>query len=127
MSLSDYHQSKMNNLTKDLENAGLKVSKNVPLELHTTFKIGGPAELFISVTKREDLVKTIEIARSFDLPHFLLGGGSNLLVRDNGIKGIVIHDKTTGFTIDKNNKTIQINSGQPLAPMAGRETRDIFG
>lgn len=117
MDFESYHQKKMFDLNLALQKEGFRVEKNVPLSLHTTFKIGGPAELFVTVSKRDALVKAINIAQSFSLPHFLLGGGSNLLVQDGGMKGLVIQDRTTGFELDKTTKTIRINSGQPMASM----------
>lgn len=117
MDLTGYHQEKMEDLNLVLEKENFKVQKNVPLSLHTTFKIGGPAEAFVSVNDKESLVKAIDIAHSFSLPHFLLGGGSNILVQDQGMKGLVIQDRTSGFEIDRTTKTIKINSGQPLAEM----------
>jgi len=67
---------------------GLK--KNVSLKNYTTFKIGGPANYFFEAKNKEDLIKAIITAKKFKLPFFILGGGSNLLVSDEGFKGLVI-------------------------------------
>ncbi len=66
------------------------IQKNVSLKEHTTFKIGGPAEYFLIVQKEDDLVRAINLAKKLKLPVFVFGGGSNLLVSDEGIKGLVI-------------------------------------
>ncbi len=66
------------------------VRENVPLKEHTTFKIGGPARYFLEVQKKEDLVRALEAAKKFNIPFFILGGGSNLLVSDDGFAGLVI-------------------------------------
>jgi len=60
------------------------------LAKYTTFKIGGPADFFVEVEKEEELVKLLKLLRELNLPYFILGGGSNLLVADEGFRGIVI-------------------------------------
>jgi len=67
---------------------GLKT--NIELKKHTTFKIGGPAKYFFIAKTKEGLIKAIKTAKEFNLPFFILGGGSNLLVSDKGYKGLVI-------------------------------------
>jgi UDP-N-acetylmuramate dehydrogenase len=60
-----------------------------PLKRHTTFRIGGPADAFLSVECVEDLAKLYRFSRRRRVPLFLIGWGSNLLVRDGGVRGIV--------------------------------------
>lgn len=67
-----------------------KIQKNVPLAPMTTFKIGGPAKYFIEVKTREDLAEAIKWAKKNDQKVFYLGGGSNLLISDEGFDGLVI-------------------------------------
>jgi len=61
-----------------------------PMSLHTTFRIGGPADAYVEIDKREDLPALFRFARENGLGVFLLGWGSNLLVRDGGIRGVVL-------------------------------------
>ncbi|MEI6287006.1 MAG: FAD-binding protein, partial [Bacillota bacterium] len=61
-----------------------------PLAAHTTFKIGGPAECMILPMTIEEVRAVCLVAKNYNVPIFILGGGSNLLVRDNGIAGIVL-------------------------------------
>ena len=61
-----------------------------PMKVHTSFRIGGPAELFLTPENAAQLVETIRILRRHEIPIFILGNGSNLLVRDKGIRGAVI-------------------------------------
>ena len=61
-----------------------------PMSRHTTFKIGGNAEWFLMPKTKEQLLKTLEIVYGMELPSFILGNGSNLLVGDSGIRGAVI-------------------------------------
>ena len=67
-----------------------KAQKNVLLKNYTTYKIGGPAKYFFVAKSKEDLLAGLETAKSFKLPVFILGGGSNLLVSDKGFKGFVV-------------------------------------
>jgi len=60
-----------------------------PMKLHTTFKIGGAADRFITV-KADNLIKVISEIKRCEFPFFILGKGSNLLVSDKGIEGVVI-------------------------------------
>ncbi|TDL79963.1 UDP-N-acetylmuramate dehydrogenase [Peribacillus frigoritolerans] len=67
-----------------------KVVQNEPLAKHTTIKIGGPAEIFVEPNSIEDLKKTMDIVTESGVPWRAIGRGSNLLVGDSGIKGVVI-------------------------------------
>lgn len=66
------------------------VKQNVSLKERTTFKIGGPAKYFLEARNKEDIMGAIDWAKEQGLPFFILGGGSNLLVSDNGFNGLVI-------------------------------------
>ncbi|MBI5710275.1 MAG: UDP-N-acetylmuramate dehydrogenase [Candidatus Eisenbacteria bacterium] len=63
-----------------------------PLRLHTTFRIGGPADFFFAARTPDHLVTALRAARAAGVPVFLLGGGSNLLVSDAGFRGLVIRN-----------------------------------
>ncbi len=63
-----------------------------PLRHHTTFRIGGPAEYFFSARTADDLVAALSSANELGLPVFVLGCGSNLLVSDDGLPGLVIRN-----------------------------------
>lgn len=62
-----------------------------PLANYTTYRVGGPADLFVRPRNAEDVVAVLSFARSEELPVFILGGGANILVSDRGIRGIVIN------------------------------------
>ena len=57
---------------------------------HTTFRIGGPADIFVLPDSVEDIRRIIKYAKANDIPYYVMGNGSNLLVADSGIRGIVI-------------------------------------
>lgn len=62
-----------------------------PMRLHTTFRIGGPADLFVEVRSAEELSRCLAVLDREGLPWFILGGGANILVGDKGIRGAVLH------------------------------------
>jgi UDP-N-acetylmuramate dehydrogenase len=66
------------------------IRRDVPLAPLTTFKVGGPADWLIDVHRGDVLAKVIELARAADTPFTVLGGGSNVLVADAGVRGIVV-------------------------------------
>lgn len=76
------------NVKTRLEKCGCSVKEREPMQLHTSFKIGGPAELFVTVSSMNQLKILLSAVKEYDLPLMLVGNGSNLLVRDEGIAGI---------------------------------------
>lgn len=68
----------------------MELREHVPLAPYTTLNVGGPARLFCSVISEDELVEALGLARERNLPVFVLGGGSNLLVSDAGFDGLVI-------------------------------------
>ena len=71
-----------------------------PLRLHTTFRIGGPADYFFAARTPDSLVQALRAAHAIGLPVFLLGGGSNLLVSDQGFRGLVVHNACEAIEFD---------------------------
>ena len=67
-----------------------RVQHDAPLAPLTTFKVGGRADWLIQARSREDVSRALEIAREFEMPVTVLGGGSNVLVADAGLRGLVI-------------------------------------
>ncbi|HTK04892.1 MAG TPA: UDP-N-acetylmuramate dehydrogenase [Candidatus Eisenbacteria bacterium] len=66
---------------------------------HTTFRIGGPAEFFLEAKTADDAVKAAAAARELGIAFFVFGGGSNMLVSDGGVKGLVVKMANRGFTV----------------------------
>ena len=79
---------------------GVKTSRDEPLGRFTTMRVGGPADLFVTPHNRFELRKLVQFARGRDLPHFLLGRGSDLVIADAGIRGLVIQVRAEGIRID---------------------------
>jgi len=74
---------------------------------HTTFRIGGPADFFYPASTPEELIKGINTAKEFNLPYFVLGGGSNLLVSDSGFRGLMIKNLCRKLLIQENKVSAQ--------------------
>ena len=74
-----------------------EIQKNITLKDYTSFKIGGKAKYFFAAETKEDIIKVIKVAKKLDLPFFILGGGSNLLVTDKGFDGLVIKIQNTKY------------------------------
>jgi UDP-N-acetylmuramate dehydrogenase len=74
-----------------VQSSSIRIQEAVSLAPYTTFRIGGPARYFCEITTESALVEAIDFARQRNLPIFVLGGGSNLLVSDAGFNGLVLH------------------------------------
>jgi UDP-N-acetylmuramate dehydrogenase len=71
-----------------------------PLRLHTTFRIGGPADYYLAARTPEQMVSALRAAHQLGIPVFLLGGGSNLLVSDDGFRGLVVRNACEKIEFD---------------------------
>ncbi len=92
----------------------IEYRKGESMKLHTSFKIGGEADLFVTVRSTEELREVILKAKSLGIPYFILGKGSNLLVSDKGIEGIVISlSMLDGISV--NDDRITAGAGATLA------------
>jgi UDP-N-acetylmuramate--alanine ligase len=89
-----------------------------PLSKHTTLRVGGPAQFWVEPRNEKAFSDLIRFCRDENLPLFAMGRGSNLLVRDGGIRGVVVHPR--GGDFDK----IQVNSSEITAG-AGVKLREI--
>lgn len=70
-----------------------------PLSRHTTFGIGGPADAFVTVRSAQELSRVVMMAREFAAPLFVLGSGSNVLIGDRGIRGVVIDNQAKSWRV----------------------------
>lgn len=94
---------------------GVEILENEPMAKHTTFKVGGPAQYYVEVNNKANLHKVLTAAKELKLPFFIFGGGSNLLVSDKGVSGLVI--KLTEGEIDIIGNRIKVFSGNNLRRM----------
>ena len=94
-----------------------KIFTNEPMSKHTSFKIGGPAEIFVKINNVEELKLIIKISKQAEVPITVVGNGSNLLVSDDGIRGIVLKIEFDKIEIEESGK-LKIGSGVKLAFLA---------
>lgn len=81
-----------------------RVGRNVVLAPYTTFKIGGPADLFFEARSAEELANAVTVARRREIPYFVLGLGANILVGDKGFRGLVIRNVADAFRFDESGR-----------------------
>jgi len=84
-------------LTQAATALGIAIAANEPLARHTTFRIGGPADLYAIATTQQELEQLAELGAEHDIETTILGGGSNVLVSDAGVRGLVIANQTRQF------------------------------
>lgn len=83
---------------------------NEPMSKHTTFRIGGNADIFVRLRNIEQIKRIVELSRKIQIPLKFIGNGSNLLVKDNGVRGIVAKICTNSYDW-MDNETIRADSG----------------
>lgn len=101
------------NIEFDLkENLGNEnVYINEPMSKHTSFKIGGDADYFVKIQNIDSLKYVLQLVKENDLPLFILGNGSNILVSDKGIRGIVCQIQIDKFEVKESKDDILVTLG----------------
>ena len=89
----------------------MEILKNVPLNIHSTFKLGGSASYFIVVNDVEELKEAVAFAKSIDQPHLVAGGFSNMLFGDGGYEGVVIKNGIGGYEFFEKNGSVFVGAG----------------
>lgn len=103
------------------EKFGDKVKENVPLAPYTSARIGGPADIFITVDTVAELVRVVRHLWKNDLPFVMLGGGSNILVSDKGVRGVVILNRAKKTTFHAGDQpSVTAESGVVFSNLANR-------
>ncbi len=98
-------------------NTESKVMVNELMKNHTTYGIGGPADLFVLPSNKEDLIKVFEISKEYKQEVNVIGSGSNLLVSDDGVRGIIICIKNCLNGIDVEDNKIYAECGVMLGKL----------
>ena len=101
------------------------LEQNVPLGPLTTYKIGGPADSFVTVHTSDQLVAAVKAARADNVPWFLLGTGANILIGDGGWRGLVIHNRADHVVFDGERVTAE--SGAVFAELIGQAADHELG
>jgi UDP-N-acetylmuramate dehydrogenase len=89
----------------------IAIDENVPLAPYTTLQVGGPARFFLAVKTEEEAAGGIRFAEKYGCPVFILGGGSNLVVADNGFPGLVIKTEIRGIE-DEDKGKVRTGAGE---------------
>lgn len=97
-----------------------RIKQNEPMKNHTSFRVGGPAEFFIKINSIEELKKVLKFCNIHKVPFMMIGNGSNLLILDEGIKGIVIKLELKEMQIKQAERNVEItvDSGVQLGLLA---------
>lgn len=106
----------------------MHIQANVELAPLTTFRIGGPAKWFVHAETESDVADAVAWARAHDVPLFVMGGGSNLLVSDAGFEGMVLHVGIRGIQgSDQDSKrTFRVAAGENWDDFVQRTVEDDF-
>lgn len=94
-----------------------------PMRKHTTFRIGGNADIFVKPESKEQIAEILRLCRKQDVPYFILGNGSNLLVGDRGFRGVVINIMDNMNDIKVDGGIIKAQAGAMLIKVS-RAARD---
>ena len=102
-------------MTKGSEVAAVKTQEGVSLAEHSNYRIGGPARYFCEAPNEEEIRNGVLFAREQRLPLFVLGGGTNLLIDDEGFNGVVL--KPTVMDLSADRETVAVGAGVPVADL----------
>lgn len=97
---------------------GAAVLENERMDRHTTFRIGGPADLFVCPEHTEQIIRILQLCREAEVPYFILGNGSNLLVSDAGYRGVVLQLDQNYQACLREDDCFTVKSGVLLAKLA---------
>jgi UDP-N-acetylenolpyruvoylglucosamine reductase len=100
---------------------GVKAERNAPLAKLSTMRVGGPADLLATAHNTFELRALVRFARSRDLPLTLLGRGSNVVISDRGVRGLVVHVRAEGSRVDGQGYVAE--AGVPMARAATETQR----
>ncbi|MEG0151962.1 MAG: UDP-N-acetylmuramate dehydrogenase [Cellulosilyticaceae bacterium] len=104
------------------------IKENEPMKSHTSFKIGGVADVFVSPTTKLQLVDAIRICKENQVPYYIIGNGSNLLVSDKGFRGVIIEVSKNLSEMRREGNMIIAEAGALLARIAKTaESADLTG
>ena len=100
---------------------GDNVKENVPLAPYTSARIGGPADVLITAESADDLARIIKLLKKQDLDYTILGGGSNVLVSDKGVRGVVVLNRAKGVRFHNGDEpSVTAESGVVFSNLANR-------
>lgn len=110
--MANLHQSLEKVITKE------KIKCNEPMSKHTSFKTGGKADYYITVKTIEDIRAVTKFAKDNNIQLYIIGNGSNLLVSDKGVRGIVLKIALEDFKIEEKEKEVIVTVGAGIKIMS---------
>lgn len=96
-----------------------KVLLNEPMKKHTTFRVGGPADFFLMPASFEETARIIKLCEKEGAPYYIVGNGSNLLVSDQGYRGVIVQLYKNISSVKVSGKKVYAQAGASLAKIAG--------
>jgi UDP-N-acetylmuramate dehydrogenase len=103
------------------------VKENELMSKHTTFHVGGSARYFVSPSNVEEIIEVIKFCKLKEMPYYVIGNGSNLLVSDKGYKGVIIHLGSRFAGIHVEETTVKVLAGTSLSFMSKQLTKMGLG
>lgn len=99
-----------------LGNENVRVSE--PMSRHTSFRVGGPADILVTPRKKEEILSIMDLSKTENIPIYIMGNGSNLIVKDKGIRGIVLKlfDNYNSFSVE--GEVIRAQAGLLLSKLS---------
>lgn len=105
-------------LTERIEKERIRTQE--PMKLHTTFRVGGPADYFVMPETPEEVQQVIGLCREEKMPYYVIGNGSNLLVSDEGYRGVILQIYRTMSHIEAEGTRIRAQAGALLSAIAAK-------
>jgi UDP-N-acetylmuramate dehydrogenase len=100
-----------------------EVMYDEPMQKHTSWRIGGPADVFVLPTKTEHILRIMELTHLHQIPWYVIGKGSNLLVRDGGVRGVVIKLADNFADLEVDGLTLTAQGGRSFVSAANHAIR----
>ena len=97
-----------------------QVKTEEPMKNHTTFRVGGPAEFFVMPRTAEEVKKVIDLCRRESFPYYIIGNGSNLMVSDQGYRGVVLQIYKEMSYIEVEENVVVAQAGALLSAIANK-------
>ena len=100
---------------------GDKVKENVPLAPYTSARIGGPADIFVTADSAAELARIVKLLWKQEMPFTILGGGSNVLISDRGVRGVVVLNRAKAVRFHSGDQpSVTVESGVVFSNLANR-------
>jgi UDP-N-acetylmuramate dehydrogenase len=122
--VSNYVMEKILTKVVDIEilqsELGRRLEKEVDLARFTAARVGGPAEAFVRVNSTQEMIEVVRLLWKLDIPFLILGGGSNILVSDLGVRKVVVYNRArqVRFDLEESPPNVWVDSGANLGVVA---------